>query len=88
MNASLPLTRRGFGLAATASTLVAATGLSAAPALAAPTAATPVVAFYMDALYVDWTGTAEPYHPPEGLRSGDAVADLADHELQGLHGWA
>ncbi len=90
-NASLTLSRRGFGygLAGTAAALAAPTGLlAAAPAIAAPVAAAPVVAFYMDALYVDWTGTAEPYRPPEGLRSGDGVAHLADHELQGLHGWA
>lgn len=87
MNASLTLNRRGFGLAAAAA-LATPTGLLAEAAPVAAVAAAPVVAFHMDAPYVDWTGTAEPYRPPEGLRSGDALADLADHELHGLHGWA
>jgi len=90
MNTALPfsLSRRGFGygLAATAAALAVPTGLLAKAATTAPAA--PVVAFHMDAPYIDWTGTAEPYRPPEGLRSGDAVAELGDHELQGLHGWA
>ena len=89
---SLTLSRRGFGygLAGTAAALAApASALAnARTPVAAPVAATPVVAFHMDAPYIDWTGSAEPYRPPEGLRSGDAVADLADHELHGLHGWA
>ena len=82
MNASLPLTRRGFGCS-----IAAASTLAALPGLAAASAA-PVVAFHMDTPYVDWTGAAEPYRPPEGLRAGDGMAALADHELQGLHGWA
>ncbi|MEO6341261.1 MAG: hypothetical protein ABIO39_14560 [Caulobacteraceae bacterium] len=92
MNASLPLSRRGFGygLAGAAATLAAPTGVlaKAAPTMAAPAAAAPVVAFHMDAPYIDWTGMAEPYRPPAGLRSGQALAHLADHELHGLHGWA
>ena len=35
----------------------------------APKSCTPVVAFFMDQPYMDWSGQAEPYVPPSGLRS-------------------
>jgi len=37
----------------------------------------PVVSFHMDQPYLDMTGTAVPYHPPAGTRSGQPIADLS-----------
>lgn len=45
---------------------------------AAPQIGPPVVWFYMDRLYVDVTGTAVPYLPPLGLRSGAPLAHLSE----------
>jgi len=36
----------------------------------------PVVSFHMDRPYIDPTGTAEPYLPPHGARSGEHAARL------------
>ncbi len=46
---------------------------------------TPVVTFYMDRPYLDWTGTAEPYIPPAGARSGQPLADLSDEAFFSCH---
>ncbi|HVZ19657.1 MAG TPA: hypothetical protein VG871_01270, partial [Vicinamibacterales bacterium] len=37
-------------------------------------ACTPVVSFFMDQPYLDFTGEAQPYVPPVGLRSGQLSA--------------
>jgi len=37
---------------------------------------TPVVSFHMDRPYIDPTGTAMPYYPPQGARSGEHAARL------------
>jgi len=41
-----------------------------------------VVAFHMDQLYVDYSGTAIPYQPPLGARSGQAAADLSEEDFR------
>jgi hypothetical protein len=52
----------------------------------ATSVATPVVSFLMDAPYLDVTGTAVPYRPPVGLRSGEPLAALSDAEYYCLYG--
>jgi len=41
-----------------------------------------VVSFHMDQLYVDRSGTAVPYRPPLGARSGQVVADLTEEAFR------
>jgi len=41
-----------------------------------------VVSFHMDQPYLDWSGTAVPYSPPQGVRSGDAVAHLTEEDFR------
>jgi hypothetical protein len=85
------LTRRRFigqvsALASAGAALCALPRLApAAPAHAAatpapPVPATPVVSFYMDRPYLDLSGTAQPYIPPAGTRSGQALAQLGQTE--------
>jgi hypothetical protein len=71
-------TRRAFVQGVAAAGVVAAVGPLAADELPsqpapeenrAPERCTPVVAFFMDQPYLDWSGQAEPYVPPAGLRS-------------------
>jgi hypothetical protein len=45
------------------------------------TVLTAVVGFHADRTYLDATGTAEPYRPPAGLRSGQTLAELSEVEL-------
>lgn len=51
----------------------------AAPGITAQRA--PIVTFHMDRPYLDPTGTAEPYHPPTGTRSGQVLAELGEEEF-------
>lgn len=44
----------------------------------------PVVSFHMDQPYLDMTGTAIPYYPPPGLRSGDSAARLSEEVFRGM----
>jgi hypothetical protein len=44
----------------------------------------PVVSFHMDQPYLDMTGTAVPYYPPPGVRSGDATARLSEEVFRGM----
>lgn len=44
----------------------------------------PVVSFHMDQPYLDMTGTAVPYHPPAGVRSGDSAARLSEEVFRGM----
>ena len=44
----------------------------------------PVVSFHMDQPYLDMTGTAIPYYPPPGMRSGDAVAQLSEEVFRSM----
>ena len=41
----------------------------------------PVVSFHMDQPYLDMTGTAVPYIPPAGTRSGQPLAELSVEEF-------
>ena len=41
-----------------------------------------VVSFHMDQPYLDRSGTAIPYHPPLGARSGQAAADLSEEDFR------
>jgi hypothetical protein len=41
----------------------------------------PVVSFHMDQPYLDMTGTAVPYIPPAGTRSGQPLAKLSAEEF-------
>jgi len=41
----------------------------------------PVVSFHMDQPYLDMTGTAIPYIPPAGTRSGQPLAELSVEEF-------
>jgi hypothetical protein len=41
----------------------------------------PVVSFHMDQPYLDMTGTAVPYIPPAGTRSGQPLAELSAEEF-------
>lgn len=42
----------------------------------------PVVSIHMDQPYLDWSGTAMPYDPPAGLRSGEVLANLGEESLR------
>jgi hypothetical protein len=87
------LSRRTFVAAAaavvgaTTATLISEpSGGAACLETAAPAAnPTPVVGFHMDRPYLDLTGTAEPYHPPAGLRSGQALAALSETQWLSRH---
>ncbi|HTX24104.1 MAG TPA: twin-arginine translocation signal domain-containing protein [Steroidobacteraceae bacterium] len=64
------------------------TGAAAQPAAATASVAAarePVVGFRMDRPYLDPTGLAEPYVPPAGTRSGEALAALSEHEFLSRH---
>ena len=41
----------------------------------------PVVSFHMDQPYLDMTGTAVPYIPPAGTRSGQPLSELSVEEF-------
>lgn len=45
----------------------------------------PVVSIHMDQPYLDWTGTAMPYYPPAGVRSGEVLAKLSEESLRLKH---
>jgi len=45
----------------------------------------PVVSFHMDQPYLDWSGTAMPYYPPPGTRSGQIVANFDEESLRLRH---
>jgi hypothetical protein len=93
--ATAPLLSRRTFVAAAAAAVVGATtatlisepsGGAACLETAAPAAnPTPVVGFHMDRPYLDLTGTAEPYHPPAGLRSGQALAALSETQWLSRH---
>lgn len=44
----------------------------------------PVVSFHMDQPYLDMTGTAIPYYPPPGMRSGESAARLSEEVFRGM----
>jgi len=77
------LTRRNF-IAQTAGAGAALGVASAFPfaALAGAPSPRPVVSFHMDRPYIDATGTAVPYIPPDGLRSGEPAARLSEEQFR------
>lgn len=48
----------------------------------------PVVSFHMDRPYLDPTGTAMPYHPPPGARSGAPVARFSEEAFRRMQCYA
>ena len=44
----------------------------------------PVVSFHMDQPYLDITGTALPYLPPEGARSGEPAGHFDEAAFRGM----
>lgn len=48
----------------------------------------PVVSFHMDRPYIDPTGTAMPYHPPVGARSGAPAARFSEETFRRMQCYA
>ncbi len=48
----------------------------------------PVVSFHMDRPYLDTTGTAMPYLPPGGARSGAPVARFSEEAFRRMQCYA
>lgn len=48
----------------------------------------PVVSFHMDRPYIDPTGTAMPYLPPSGARSGAPVARFSEETFRRMQCYA
>jgi hypothetical protein len=48
----------------------------------------PVVSFHMDRPYVDPTGTALPYYPPIGARSGAPAARFSEETFRRMQCYA
>jgi hypothetical protein len=80
------LTRRTFlgAIALGGAALVVPTGALLAQAERAGGHGNPVVSFHMDQPYLDLTGTAIPYYPPPGVRSGDAAARLSEEVFRSM----
>ena len=80
------LTRRRFigVIALGGAALVVPAGALLAQAERAGGHGTPVVSFHMDQPYLDMTGTAIPYYPPPGVRSGDAAARLSEEVFRSM----
>jgi hypothetical protein len=49
--------------------------------------ATPGVSFFLDQPYWDATGMDRTYRPPQGMRSGQSLAELTEEELRTRFGW-
>jgi len=85
------LSRRAFVAAAAAAGAAASMspstllGEGARQGARAAVPATPVVGFHMDRPYLDPSGMAEPYIPPAGTRSGQALAALSESEFLSRH---
>lgn len=74
------MTRRSLlgRLAALASALAANAFRPLLSNVASPQQGHAIVSFHLDRPYLDWSGTAIPYHPPLGARSGQAAAHLTE----------
>jgi hypothetical protein len=89
------LTRRDF-VAKLAVAGAAMGALALAPQVAWPAevspsseqARKPVVSFHMDRPYLDPTGTAMPYHPPIGARSGAPAARFSEETFRRIQCYA
>jgi len=89
------LTRRDFvAQLAVAGGAIGALSLAPGVAAFAEASATarpackPVVSIHMDRPYLDWTGTAIPYCPPDGARSGEPAARLSDEAFRRMQCYA
>ncbi len=89
------LTRRDFvAKLAVASAAIGAFALAPEAAWTAKESAsfvqsrTPVVSFHMDRPYLDPTGTAMPYRPPSGARSGAPAAQFSDETFRRMQCYA
>jgi hypothetical protein len=80
------LTRRSFlgAIALGGAALVVPAGALLAQAERAGGRGSPVVSFHMDQPYLDMTGTAIPYYPPPGVRSGDSTARLSEEAFRSI----
>ena len=80
------LTRRTFlgAIALGGAALAVPAGTLLAQAERAGGRGSPIVSFHMDQPYLDMTGTAIPYYPPAGVRSGDAAARLSEEVFRGM----
>lgn len=99
MNPSVPLTRRDFLgrvslIAGAAPTLCALPVLGVVPAVSPESPRSrksvspiPVLSIHIDQVYLDKSGTAAPYVPPAGTRSGHAVSELSDVEFLSRYGY-
>lgn len=80
------LTRREFVgavmIVGATPTCFALTDSSAEPEATEPLCATAIVSFHHDLPYLDHTGAAEPYLPPHGLRSAQAMAELDEADFR------
>lgn len=84
--AAATLTRRTFMsvIALGGAALALPAGALLAQAERAGGHGSPVVSFHMDQPYLDMTGTAIPYYPPPGVRSGDAAARLSEEMFRSM----
>jgi hypothetical protein len=80
------LTRRTFmgAIVLGGAALVAPAGALFSQAERAGGHGSPVVSFHMDQPYLDMTGTAIPYYPPPGVRSGDSAARLSEDAFRSV----
>lgn len=80
------LTRRTFmsAIALGGAALVVPAGALLAQIERAGGHGSPVVSFHMDQPYLDMTGTAVPYYPPAGVRSGDGAARLSEEAFRSM----
>lgn len=77
------LTRRAFvGVFVAAGFAIAAAPHKAMLAEAAVLRPRAIVSFHMDRPYIDRSGTAVPYYPPLGARSGQIVAHLTEEDFR------
>ena len=44
----------------------------------------PVVSFFLDQPYLDATALDMPYRPPQGLRGGQPIAAMSEHEFRSI----
>lgn len=85
--ASALLTRRAF----VSAVATASAALAIAPSKLLLSQAVPsggcreIVSFHMDQPYLDRSGTAVPYYPPIGARSGEIVARLTEERFRRHH---
>ncbi len=86
LRAAATLTRRTFmgAIALGGAALAVPAGALLAQAERAGGRSSPVVSFHMDQPYLDMTGTAIPYHPPPGARSGESAARLSEDEFRSM----